>query len=157
MKNTLKRYVKKQYDKLQRLYNSVTNESAEYQWLFDNKNRILNISASLAKKLYVKAIPKGYKEVRVLELAREISEQSHGNINEETLAIIEKFSLTDNEFEFLPDALKISLIDMVAQMLEEGKNIEFAPSTVKSLILFREIDFVSLDSYISTMCFASTK
>lgn len=144
MKNTLKRYVKKQYDKLQRLYNSVTNESAEYQWLFDNKNRILNISASLAKKLYVKAIPKGYKEVRVLELAREISEQSHGNINEETLAIIEKFSLTDNEFEFLPDALKISLIDMVAQMLEEGKNIEFAPSTVKSLILFREIDFDAL-------------
>ncbi len=138
MNHALKRYVKKQYNKLQHLF--LYTEGTESPWLEDNKNRILNISASLIKSLPSRKLPEGYREIRILELSREISKQTLGNINGETLCLFEKFDLTNDEYDFLPTALKISLVDMVIDMLEE-KNYDNAPAAVKSLILFSELDF----------------
>ncbi len=144
MKDTcgLKKYVKKQYDILQRVYENTFTQ--DYLWLTDNKNRILNICSSMIKGIPSLKLPVGYREVRVLELARELVGQSLGNVNEETVLITKKFRLTGDEYEFLPFALKISLIDMCIRILSDRVGTEYAPAAVKSLILFSDIDFEGL-------------
>ncbi len=143
MKNTygLKKYVKRQYVRLQTAYESELGENDGFLWLKDNRNRILNICSSLVRDVPVIKLPVGYKDVRVLELARELTNQTLGNINEETILLSEQFNLTNDEFSFLPTALKISLIDMILKILEDRILIENTPSAVKSLILFSDIDF----------------
>lgn len=145
MKNTyrLKKYVKRQYTRLQNAFEG-NLDGERFLWLSDNKNRILNICASLLRAIPKMKLPVGYKEVRVFELSREIAHQSLGNINEETVLLLEKFNLTNDEYNFLPVALKINLIDMVLKILEDREFLENIPSVVKSLILFSDIDFDSL-------------
>ena len=146
MKSTykLKKYVKKQYDALQEYYEKDFSDSESSRWLVDNKNRILNVCANLAKSVPETELPKGYREIRVLELARELCVQTLANVNEETVALVKNFQLTLKEYEFLPVALKISLIDMIIGMLEKDEFIENAPSAVRSLILFNDLDFDEL-------------
>lgn len=146
MKNTyrLKKYVKRQYIRLQNAYELDLEERDEFLWLKDNKNRILNTCASLVRCIPKIKLPVGYKEVRVFELARELTNQTLGNINEETVLLCRNFNLTNEEYSFLPIALKISLIDMILKILEDRILIENTPAAVKSLILFSDIDFDSL-------------
>ncbi len=143
MKSTLnlKNYVKKQYSRLEILLNKPLPKNDELQWISDNKNRILALSSALilnVPKCYLKI---GYKEPRALELAREIVKQTKGNITEETIEILSKFNLSFEEYDLIPTFFKITLFEMVEDILLGKISKEFTPFVVKSLILFDHIDF----------------
>ena len=140
----LKKYVLKQYRSLEELLDKKISDDDLLQWIKDNKNRIISISANLVLKTPKCILPKGFKDPRVFELSKELCLQAQGNINEETVLITQKFELSFEEYDFLPLFLKISLIDMVIDVLQDKKDKNITPAIVKSLILFDHIDFCAL-------------
>jgi len=140
----LKNYVYRQYKKLEILLEKPFSEDNRLKWINDNKNRIVFISGDLCKKTPKCILPKGFKEPRALELAREICAMAQGGIDQETVLITKKFDLSFEEYDFLPLFFKISLLDMVIDILENNQDKNIAPSVVRSLILFNHIDFGAL-------------
>lgn len=118
------------------LSEKLENVTVDEIWIKENKKRILCISAQCARENCGKVSEK------VLNLARELTEQSEGNINADTLEVTERFSLTFEEFDCLPYVLKMNLLYLTEKILDfPEKYGDFASSTVKSLINLDKIDF----------------
>ncbi len=142
---TLKKSVKKLYGTLQSILNDKDNSLNETEWVRDNKNRLLNICAALMRGFPEMRLPMGYENPRIYELAREFVFQAGGNINQEICLSLKDFNLTSLEFEFLPTALTLSLLEFfVAAMKSTDIPKENLFSCIRSLILFSEIDFDAL-------------
>ena len=137
----IKNYVLKLYKRLEILLSKEINEDDNLKWINDNKNRILAINSALVLSAPACYLKKGYKQPKALELAREITKQTKGNINEETLEILSKFHLSFEEYDLIPLFFKITLLEMIEDVLLKKESADFAPFTVKSLILFDHIDF----------------
>ncbi len=143
MKNRkLRNYVKKQYRRLEGLLEGETAQKLE--WISDNKKRILNVSAVLYRQIPDISLPEGFMYARVFELANELTLRSGGNVTEDTVLLTEKFSLTNEEYDFLPTAFKISLLKMIEDILNDPNMHDKVSCTVRSLILFEDIDFEQL-------------
>lgn len=150
MKNTrkLKKYAKELYGRLEELFEKHAAEidgNHKLVWIADNKNRILNIASSLYLEIPLCCLPEGSENLRVFELAQELVEQSNGIVNADTVEITRNFSLTFEEFDFLPMAIKLNLLRLIEKILQKPERFEkYASNTAKSLILFNEIDFTVL-------------
>ncbi len=140
----LKKHVQRQYKQLEELLEKPIKDDESLKWISDNKNRIISISASLCRFTPECILPKGYIQPRVLELARELVNQSKGSITEETVLLTKKFELSFEEYDFLSLFFQICLLDMIIDVLLEKENKEVALMAVRSLILFSHIDFCSL-------------
>lgn len=138
--------IKKAAKELYRTLSEIT-EDTDNQWLKDNGKRILCISAECAKTDVLSGLPKGWEAPRVFELAQEVVEQSEGNVNGDSLELVKKFALTFDEYSMLPFALKLNLLRLLQKAITQPENYgTFLSVTVKSLILFNNIDFDSFRS-----------
>ncbi len=150
MNNTrkLKKYAKELYHRLEELFEQNTAKidgNNKLVWIADNKNRILNIASSLYLEIPLCTLPEGSENLRVFELAQELVEQSNGIVNADTVEITRNFSLTFEEFDFLPVAIKFNLLRLIEKIIKKPEEFEnYASNAAKSLILFNEIDFAVL-------------
>ncbi len=130
-------YVRRLFDELQDGFDKCENCC---EWLSDNKNRILNICSAVMHDMDAL---KSKKYERVFELARELTEQSGGTVNEDTVRLTKKFSLTSREYDLLPLAFSYSLLKLILKTLNEPEKWgEYAPNTVRSLV--EKVDFAKL-------------
>ncbi len=130
-------YARRIYGELQRGFEKYPDHC---EWLSDNKNRILNICTSAMQDMY--ALKEKNCE-RVFGLAHELTEQSGGIVNEDTVRLTEKFSLTSREYDLLPLAFTFSLLELISKTLNEPEEWgEYAPNAVRSLI--GRIDYEAL-------------
>ncbi len=137
----VKKYATKLYKRLEILLNKPIEKTENFKWISDNKNRILALISSMALNGLPCHLKKGYQQPKALELAREITKQAKGNINEETLEILINFNLSFEEYDSMPLFFKISLLEMIEDVLLKKESADFTPFAVKSLILFDHIDF----------------
>lgn len=129
MKNTrkLKKYAKELYGRLEELFEKHAAEidgNHKLVWIADNKNRILNIASSLYLEIPLCCLPEGSENLRVFELAQELVEQSNGIVNADTVEITRNFSLTFEEFDFLPMAIKLNLLRLIEKILQKPERFE---------------------------------
>lgn len=128
------------------LYRSLSEMTVDKdnRWLKDNLKRVLCISAECAQTPIISDLPKGWEAPRVFELAQEVVEQSEGNVNGDSLELVKKFALTFDEYSMLPFALKLNLLRLLQKAVTQPENYgAFLSVTVKSLVLFNDIDFDS--------------
>ena len=113
----IKNYALKLYKRLEILLSEPIKEDDNLKWISDNKNRILALNSALILNAPACYLKKGYKQPKALELAREITKQTKGNINEETIEILEKFNLSFEEYDLMPLFFKITLLEMIEDIL----------------------------------------
>ncbi|MBR2861413.1 MAG: hypothetical protein IKB86_06205 [Clostridia bacterium] len=142
----LKKYAKGLLEELENSLEKPIVKDDSVLWLKDNKNRIINLCTSLIREIPNKRLPSQDGEIRVLELARELVEQTGGCVNKETVLLTERFNLTFEEYDFLPVALKIFLLRLINKMAKGEENSAYIPNAVRSLILFADIRFDELRS-----------
>ncbi len=139
----IKNYALKLYKRLEILLSEPIKDDDNLKWISDNKNRILALNSAIILNAPACYLKKGYKQPKAIELAREITKQTKGNINEETIEILENFDLSFEEYDLMPLFFKITLLEMIEDILLNKVSKDFAPFAVKSLILFNHIDFSS--------------
>lgn len=123
-------------DLFESLSEKLENTAVDEIWIKENKKRILCIGAQCAGENCGKVTEK------VFNLTRELTEQSEGNINADTLEVTERFNLTFEEFDCLPYVLKLNLLYLTEKILDYPEKYgDFASATVKSLIELDKINF----------------
>ncbi len=133
----LQKFCKKLYHSIE----EVLEEKSENLWLNDNKNRVINTAQSTY--LEAKNIKKSTEKFFVLDLAREITLQSRGNVEEESILLTKRFDLTFAQFDMLKISFCIALLEKLLDAIRK-KSDEVISACIKSLIGLENIDFDKL-------------
>ena len=140
----MKRYANRLYARLEDGLDACPDRP-KLRWITENKTRILEKAGQLAKKIPVIRLPEGAEAPRVFELARLLTEQADGVVDEDVAALARGFSLTQAEYDCFPAALETQLLRLIEKIVSAPEEWEiYAENTVKSLLTLEEIPFDTL-------------